>query len=53
MINNNEFEDFSRKDLEDFSIIIHRPKTLGREEAAKFLGVSLNKFHELRDKGII
>ena len=26
---------------------------MGREEAAKFLGVSLNKFHELRDAGLI
>ena len=39
--------------MEKISIIIHKPEALGREAAAKFLGISLNRFHELRDEGII
>lgn len=53
MIDNGEFIELSEKDLENISIIIHNPITVGREEAAKFLGISLNRFHELRDEGII
>ena len=53
MIDNNEFEDITSKELEQISTIIHRPITVGREAAAQFLGLSLNKFHELRDKGLI
>jgi hypothetical protein len=33
--------------------IIHKPETMGREDAAKYLGISLNKFHELRTAGLI
>ena len=29
------------------------PKTMGREAAATYLGISLNRFHELRDLGVI
>lgn len=53
MIDNDEFEDISNEELELISIIIHRPITMGREDAAKFMGVSLCRFHELKDMGII
>ena len=53
MIEEGEFDDLTTEQLEDISIIIHKPMTMGREDAAKFLGLSLNRFHELRDKGII
>lgn len=43
MIDNGEFVELSEEDLENISIIIHQPITIGREDAAKFLGVSLNK----------
>jgi len=33
--------------------IVHKPETMGREDAAKYLGLSLNKFHELRSSGVI
>lgn len=52
-IDNGEFEDLTPNDLEQISTIIHRPETVGREAAAKFLGLSLNRFHELRDAGEI
>ena len=53
MIDDGEFEDLTSKELELISTIIHRPLTMGREDAAKYMGVSLNKFHELKDYGII
>ena len=53
MIEDHEFEDLSPEDLEEISMIIHRPETVGREEAARFLGVSLSKFYELRERGLI
>lgn len=53
MLENNECEDLSDDELEQISILIHRPTTMGRENAAKFIGVSLCRFHELRDLGII
>lgn len=53
MIDDGEFDDITCEDLEQISIIIHNPQTMGREEAAKYLGISLNKFHELRDQGLI
>lgn len=53
MIDDDEFKDLSNKDLENISAIIHSPKTMGREDAAKYLGISLNKLHELKDLGII
>jgi len=53
MIDNNEFEDITDEELEMISIIIHRPITMGREDAAKFMGVSLCRFHELKDLGIV
>ena len=52
-INDEDFEELTSNDLEQISAIIHRPETVGREAAAKFLGLSLNKFHELRDAGEI
>jgi hypothetical protein len=53
MIENNECEDLTNEELEQISILIHRPTTMGREDAAKFMGVSLTRFHELKDYGII
>lgn len=53
MIEEGEFDDITTEQLEEISIIIHRPITVGREDAAKFLGLSLNRFHELRDEGVI
>jgi len=53
MLENNECEDLSDDELEQISILIHRPTTMGREEAARFMGVTLNRFHELKDLGII
>ena len=35
------------------SMLIHRPETVGREDAAKLMGVSLNRFHEFKNMGII
>ena len=53
MLESNECEDLSDEELEKISILIHRPATMGREDAAKFMGVSLCRFHELKDLGII
>lgn len=53
MIDDGEFEDVTNEELELISIIIHRPITMGREDAAKFMGVSLCRFHELKDLGIV
>jgi hypothetical protein len=53
MVDEGEFEDLTSTELELISTIIHRPLTMGREDAAKYLGVSLNRFHELKDMGII
>jgi len=36
MLKNNECEDLSDDELEQISILIHRPTTMGREEAAKY-----------------
>ncbi|MGV8961892.1 MAG: hypothetical protein ACOH2V_00745 [Candidatus Saccharimonadaceae bacterium] len=52
-IDEDQLEVPSKEDLEFISMIIHRPETMGREAAAKFLGLSLSKFHELRDRGEI
>ena len=52
MIDNDEFE-LNDADLELISCLIHRPITMGREDAAKYMGVSLCRFHELKDIGII
>lgn len=43
----------TEEELIILSEIIHKPETMGREDAAKYLGLSLNKFHEFRDAGII
>jgi len=39
--------------IEEIALIVHEPEFVGREEAARMLGVSLNRFYELRDQGII
>ena len=54
MIDAGEFNtDITDSEIELISAIIHRPLTVGREEAAKYIGVSLSRFHELKDFGII
>ena len=53
MVDNGECDHITPEELAVLSEIIHRPQTMGREDAARFLGISLNKFHELRDCGII
>ena len=46
-------DNITPQELEMLSEMIHKPETVGREDAAKFLGVSLTKFHELKDSGVI
>jgi len=53
MIDSGECDSITDDEIEQISAIIHRPEYLGREAAAKHLHVSLNRFHELRDSGII
>ena len=53
MVEAGDCDHISPDDVEKLSILIHPVETVGREHAAKFLGVSLNRFHELRDEGII
>jgi len=53
MIDNGECDDFSQEDLELLAALLRPPTTMGRDAAAKFLGLSLNKFHEYRDAGLI
>jgi len=53
MIDNNECDHLTDSDIETVSQLLLQPKAIGREEAAKYLGVSLNEFHKLRNEGII
>src|ERR1035437_8396580 len=53
MLENNACDDLSDEEVEQISILIHRPTTMGRDDAAKFMHVSLCRFHELRDLGVI
>lgn len=53
MVDDGDCDGITNEELEKISIIIHPPKWVGREDAAKYLGVSLNRFYELRDQGII
>ena len=53
MIDRGECANMSQQDLDTLSSIIHQPRSMGRESSAEFLGVSLNKFHELRNSGIV
>ena len=53
LIDNDEFIEIDDDIIEQLSNLIHRPATMGREDAARFLGISLNRFYELRDAGII
>ena len=53
MIDNGECDGITPEEVEMLSEIIHRPQSMGREDAAKYLGLSLNRFHELRDCGVI
>lgn len=43
----------TEEELAALSEIIHKPETMGREEAARFLGLSLSKFHKYRGLGLI
>ena len=43
----------SNEELIYISNIINKPKTLGREAAAKYLHVSLTEFHKLRNEHVI
>lgn len=52
-INDEQFEPLEIEELEEISALIHRPESVGREYAARFLGISLSRFHELRDLGEI
>jgi len=52
MVDNGEC-DLNPDQIEEIALIVHEPRFVGREEAARMLGVSLNKFHELRDQGVI
>ncbi len=53
MIDEGECGHITTEEFAIISDIIHAPRSCGREDAAKYLGVSLNRFHELRDQGII
>lgn len=53
LIDNDEFIEPDDNIIEQLSDLIHRPESMGREEAVRFLGISLNRFYELRDAGII
>ena len=41
------------EELDILNNMIHKPETVSREDAAKYLGISLSKFHKLKDIGII
>ncbi len=53
MIDAGDCDNLTPEDLKNISEIIHPPRTMGREAAALYLGLSLNKFHEYRDLGLI
>ena len=53
MIDDGECPELSQQDLDALSSIIHQPRTYGREAAAQFLKISLKRFHDLRNAGII
>jgi len=53
MVDNGECANLTQEELDTISAIIHQPRTCGREAAAEYLGLSLNRFHELRKAGII
>ena len=53
MLDAGECDHITPEELAMLAEIIHRPVSVGREDAARFLGISLNKFHELRDSGDI
>ena len=45
MVDNDEC-DLNPDQIEEIALIVHEPKFYGREEAAKFLGVSLERIDE-------
>ena len=53
MVDNGECDNITPEEMTMLCEIIHRPVSVGREDAAKYLGLSLNHFHELRDQGVI
>jgi len=52
MVDNDEC-DLTPDQIEEITILIHEPRFVGRDEAARMLGVSMNHFYELRDAGKI
>lgn len=53
MIDNDECNHIKDEDIDLISTLINGPRTMGREAAAKYLGINLNEFHKLRRDGII
>lgn len=53
MIDRGDCDGITEDQLEEISILVHQPECVGREDAARMLGVSLNRFYELRDAGIV
>ena len=53
MIDSGECEHITPEELEMLSNIVNKPTTMGREDATKYLGVSLNRLHELREVGLL
>ena len=53
MFRDGECDHITSEEIELISNIINKPKTLGREAAAKHLGICLNRFHELINEGVI
>ena len=53
LVDRGECDHISVSELEIIANIVHQPVSVGREDAAKYLGVSLNRFHELRNNGTV
>ena len=53
MVENGECDKISPYEIEVLSNMVNPPTVFGREDAAKFLGVSLNEFHKLIHRGIV
>ena len=46
MVDDGDCDNITINELQKIHATICQPKSMGREEAAKFLGVSLNMFHD-------
>ena len=53
MCRNGDCDHITPEELEVLSNIVNKPITMGREDAAKHLGISLNRLHELRELGVL